>query len=111
MARRVEVGPRHEKRHVGLGLGRNRGQDDWALHANDHPLAEPGCEQPVEPIHRALVRRAFGGYLDDLALEQLDTVVLREDPGLDHPVIVLHGEPSALELDRPVHRSASTRFF
>jgi len=70
----------------------------------------PGIEQPVQPIHRPLVRRAFGGHLDDLALEQLDTVVPREDPGLDHPVIVLHGEPSALELDRRIHRSAPNRF-
>jgi hypothetical protein len=45
-----------------------------------------------------------GRHLDDLALDQLDTLVLAEDAGLSHPVILLHGEEPARELDVDSHR-------
>jgi len=38
---------------------------------------------------------AYGGHLDQLALDELDPVVLVQDPGLAHPVIVVNGEAPA----------------
>src|SRR5258708_12535111 len=57
-----------------------------------------------ETVDRAGVTLSDRSHLDDLALEQLDPIVLREDAHLDQPVVLLHGEPSPLELDRRVHR-------
>jgi hypothetical protein len=42
--------------------------------------------------------------LDDLALDQLDTLVRAENPGLRHAVILLHGEEPARRLDIDRHR-------
>src|SRR5262249_11007275 len=45
-------------------------------------------------------------HFDDLTVEKLHTIVLGENPELGHPVILVHGEPSPLQLQshhaRPV---------
>jgi len=45
-------------------------------------------------------------HLDDLALDELDAVVLRENPRLHHLLVFLDGEEPAraLDLDRPRRR-------
>ena len=51
----------------------------------------------------AKVRGADGRHLDDLALDQLDPLVLAEDAGLRHPVVLVHGEQPARKLDLHGH--------
>jgi hypothetical protein len=43
------------------------------------------------------VRRPDGAHLDDLAVEQLDAIVLPQDAGLGHPVVFLDREAALRE--------------
>jgi hypothetical protein len=45
-----------------------------------------------------------GRHLDDVALDQLDTLVLAEDARLRHPVILRDREEPARHLDLDRHR-------
>ena len=49
----------------------------------------------VQPIHAAGVAGADRAHLDDLTVEKLDAVVLVEDPGLAHAVVLVDGEAAA----------------
>jgi hypothetical protein len=71
---------------------------------DDGAIAEPRDEQPVGVDHTAGVPWADGRHLDDLALDQLDALVGTEDPRLRHPVVLLHREQPARELDLDGHR-------
>jgi hypothetical protein len=49
-------------------------------------------------------------HLDDLAVDQLQPLVLAEDPELDHPLVLVGGESSgALDLDR--HTQSPSRVY
>jgi len=53
------------------------------------------------------VRNADRGHLDDLALDQLDPIVGREHAGVDHALVLVHGEASRARENR--HRFTSSR--
>ena len=43
----------------------------------------------VSPLTQVKCLGAYGGHLDELALDELDPVVLVQDPGLAHAVVVV----------------------
>src|SRR6267142_3023684 len=54
----------------------------------------------MNPGHGPGVAAADRRHLDDLALDELDPVVLAQDPGLAHAVVFIERESPALERDR-----------
>jgi hypothetical protein len=82
------------------------GEQKWALTPHDRSAAQPRREQMVNPGHSGRVDASDRRHLDDLALDELDPVVLAEDAGLAHPVIFIQREAPTLELDRHVFLAA-----
>jgi hypothetical protein len=58
-------------------------------------------EYPVELPYAPNVAPTDGRHLHDLPVYKLDAVVLREDAGLAHLVVLLDGEAVPLDLLRP----------
>src|SRR4029450_1218216 len=96
----VEVRPGGEQQHIGLRLGLVPDEEQWILTPDDRPIDEADREQMLDPRNRRRVAAADGGHLDDLALDELDPVVLAEDAGLAHPVVLIEREAPAPESDR-----------
>src|SRR6185295_7091053 len=100
MAGRVKVRPGREQHHVGLRLGLEPDQEQRISTPHDSPIEEADREQMLDPRDRRRVGAADRRHLDDLALDELDPVVLAEDAGLAHAVILIEREAPAPESDR-----------
>src|SRR2546426_891116 len=70
----------------------------------DYEVELAGRPETVETVHRAGVARADRLAHDDLPGDQLDRLVLGEDSGLAHPVVLVDGEP--MTLDGAGHRAS-----
>src|SRR5439155_11012150 len=106
--RRVKVRARTQQRDVWLGLGVFLRELDRVLDLDDGALAKPRRPETVEAVHRAGVPRADRLAHDDLPGDEFHRLMLSEDPGLAHPVVLVDGEPPPGEVDRhcpqPSHR-------
>lgn len=92
MARLVEIGSWPQQHEVGLRFAVQT-EPEWPLHTGDHlPAGGEPTDEAGEPVDLAAMRRAYGDQVDDLPLDQLDAVLARQDPGLGHPVVVVHIE-------------------
>src|SRR5207245_4219692 len=67
----------------------------------DYEVELAGRPETVETVHRAGVARADRLAHDDLPGDQLDRLVLGEDSGLAHPVVLVDGEPMTLDWAGP----------
>ncbi len=90
----VEIRSRRQERDIWLWLG--VGWDPRrVLCPDDCPIADSSHEQARETRHARCMTRADRGHLDDLSVDELDAVVLREDAGLTHAVVFVESEPAA----------------
>src|SRR5207244_9477899 len=99
----VGSSPRSEQSQIRLRF-RPRQDDDRVLRGDHGPGPEAREKQSVGVDHAADVSGVDGRHLVDLALDQLDTLVLAENAGLRHPMILVHREEPACELDLDSHR-------
>jgi hypothetical protein len=60
---------------------------------------EPAEEYMRQPRDARRMVPADRRHLDDLPADELDPVVLIEDSGVDHPVVLVQREPSPGDLD------------
>jgi hypothetical protein len=91
MSSSVKVLAPPEQDEVGLGF-RVLVEPDRALNTDDIPLALGSPQQLVQPHDASVVAAADGRHLDYLSFDELDPVVLVEDAGLGHAVVVMDGE-------------------
>src|SRR5215207_910120 len=94
-----------EHREVGLRLGALV-EPHRVLDADDGLVAHALHQQPGQRVDAREVPGAYGGHLDDLALYELDPVVLVEYPGLAHAVVLVDGKTPPCNLLRlRIHES------
>ena len=79
-------------RDVGLQLGIFSRKLDRVLDADHGPVTDTQCPQAIEADHRAGMVGADRLADDDVPMDQLEPVVLGQDAGLAHPVVLLDGE-------------------
>jgi hypothetical protein len=102
MGRRVgavslRMGP--QEGEIGLGLG-PVAQANRVLVTDMGQVPNPLEEQAREIIDLVGVVRADGAHLDDFPIDQLDALILTEDAGLGHPIVLVNGEQSLRRLER-----------
>jgi hypothetical protein len=105
MGSRIEVIAGTEKRQVRLGF-RTIPDSDRALDAQYGGSAESG-KQCRQTVHARRVPTANGTHLDDLPVDQLNPIVLREDAGIQHAVVFVGGEKPLSNFNR--HDPVSAR--
>ena len=67
-----------------------------ALNVDQRGLVVQGAgKKPGQPVGDGGVGAADGGHVDDVSIDQLDAMAIREDAGLGHPVIGPNVEPMA----------------
>jgi hypothetical protein len=92
MAGPVKILPRAKQQHVGLQLAVEPGERDGILDAHMRPIPQARYPQASEAIHRAGMLHADRLTDDDVPMDQLEPVVLGQDAGLAHPVVLLDSE-------------------
>ena len=65
-----------------------------------HVVGDRAHEEAGEEVSRAGVRAADRGHVDDLPLDQLDTILGPQDSGLGHAVVGVDVEAVAVDHDR-----------
>jgi hypothetical protein len=70
------------------------------LDADDGRVANASRQQPGQPAEACEVPGTYGGHLDDLPFDELDSIVLVEYPGLGHTVVVVDGTTPPCDLLR-----------
>ncbi len=91
MRRPIAVGPRPEQRHIGLGFPPCP-QDQRILHPHDSRVSYPPRQQRGQSVDATRVFRTDRRHLDDLPVEQFDSVVLVQNAQLCQAVVVVHRE-------------------
>jgi Uma2 family endonuclease len=99
MLRTVEVVPRAHENEVGFRLGEVV-RPDRALHAYDRLCSRRQHQGASRTRDRRGMARADRRHPQNLAGDELDAVVLGENSGVGHAVILGDGEPSLLAVDR-----------
>ena len=99
---RVEVGAWLEDAQVRLRLG-PAAEDDRILNPHDRTPVKPAREERVQAVDTGRVSGADRAHADDLAFDELDAIVLREDAGLGHPVVLLGRERPPRDLGSHRH--------
>src|SRR3990170_7056673 len=82
---------RTEEGQVRLGLG-VRSQRNGALRSHDRSICKSALQRLTQSIHTHRVARANGDHFDDLSLDELDAVILLQDPRVDHPPVLVDRE-------------------
>jgi len=62
------------------------------LDIDDRPVAHPLREDPIQKPDAPRMATSDRAHPHDLSFDQLNPIVLREDPRLGHPMILIHGE-------------------
>jgi hypothetical protein len=70
------------------------------LDADDGRVANASRQQPGQPAEACEVTGTYGGHLDDLPFDELDSIVLVEYPGLGRAVVVVDGTTPPCDLLR-----------
>src|SRR3990172_5730637 len=78
---------RTEEGQVRLGLG-VRSQRNGALRSHDRSICKSALQRLTQSIHTHRVARTDGDHFDDLSLKKLDTVILFQDPRVDHLAVL-----------------------
>src|SRR2546422_8913 len=94
----VEVLAIPKKDDIGLWLG-VRENGDWILRPENRPTAKAGEQQIIQLCNTGRVMTTDWSHLDDVAADELDPIILVEDVGFDHPVVLVQREPPPLDLD------------
>ena len=105
---KVGIGPGFEQDHVRLGrvvFAEYHG----VLYVHDGGPAEGPREQLVEAPDAARMAVADRTHLDDLSGNELDPVVLPQDPQLGQPLVGIHCERASEEVQRHRHNIGSAR--
>ncbi len=58
------------------------------------PSGDGMDQQFVQSVHRQRVSWSDGRHIDQLPIQQLDPIVVSEDPGMARPVIIGDRQPS-----------------
>src|SRR3954463_10229821 len=64
------------------------------LNADNSHVAEPRPEEINESVDVTGVPRSLWRHLDDLPIDQLDSLVMPENASLGHPMVLVDGEAS-----------------
>ena len=68
-------------------------QHNRVLHPKPSLLAKGGRQQAIQEVDRERMARTNGRHVNQLPFQQLDAIVLAQDPGLAQAAIVGHRQP------------------
>lgn len=90
-------GPPTQQAQIRLGLVA-LAEPHLVLHADEPPTLRAFDQEVGQGDDAGEVRTAYGRHVYDLAVDELDPVVLSQDAGLRHRAVLLGGESVPLDL-------------
>jgi len=100
IGRAVVVVPRTQEDQVRLEVRRQGSKDEGALRPHDGPASKARHEHRVDARDDAGVWRSESAHLHDLALDQLDPLVLVQNSGRGHALVLVDGEAAPAQIHR-----------
>jgi hypothetical protein len=87
----IVVRPGTQEQEIRLWLGKLT-QPHWSLDTDDRAPSQSAREKRRHLVETGLVSPADRAHLDDFSFDQLDSVILSENPRLGHAVVVIDSE-------------------